>query len=83
MANTIHLQALGSVSAIFAEEVRPGMLLSWNYAYQEYECVSCEQVSACFFLLTERSLKDGKEYSRRIKRGRLIAAAWPKNHPNA
>lgn len=54
------------------------MLLSWNYSYQESVVVSIEKVSKCFFALTEKTLKDGKEYTRRVKAGRLIAAAMPK-----
>lgn len=76
MKKTIWLQSLGECSAIPSEEIKPGMLVSWNYAFQEYEVVSIRPVSKCFFEMVERNIKTGTEYKRRLKRGRLVAAQF-------
>lgn len=72
---TIHLQGLGEVDAVPVEVLTPGTLLAWNSSYGEYEVVGVEQVSAKFVALTERSVKTGEVFTRRMKIGRLVAVA--------
>ena len=74
----IHLQGIGEVEAIPAEEVKPGMLISWNYSPNGYEVVKIEKATPCFFALTERDVKTGETYLRRLKAGRLVAAEFPR-----
>ena len=74
----IHLQGIGKVEAIPAEEVKAGMLVSWNYSPNGYEVVSIERATTCFLNMTERDVKTGETYLRRVRIGRLVAAEFPK-----
>lgn len=74
MSNTIHLQGLGDLPAILASDLRVGMKLSWNYSYCGYEVVSIEEASAKFLKVVERNVKTGQEFTRRLKKDRLVAA---------
>ena len=75
---TIYLQGFGDVPAIPSQDVKPGMLLCWNGSWKESVVVSMEQTTPFFFHLVEADRQTGKEYLRRVKRDRLIAAFVPK-----
>lgn len=77
MANTIHLIAVGAVDAIPSSELQAGMQLVWNYG-SVYDVLAIREISAQFIEVTERSTETGKEYARRLKKSRLVAAFWPK-----
>jgi hypothetical protein len=77
----IHLQGIGNVRAIPARELKPGMLLSWNYSPNGYEVASVREVSPNFIEIVERNRESGKETPRRLKKDRLVAAEAPKPKP--
>jgi hypothetical protein len=73
----IHLQDIGDVPAIPARELKPGMRLSWNYAYKKYEVASIRDASKDFIEIVERNIETGSEHVRRLKKDRLVAASNP------
>ena len=67
VAQTKNLQGLGTVGAVKAEELMVGMKLCWNYSMGEYVVENIEKISKCFYKLTEKNIKSGKTYERKIK----------------
>ena len=70
-ADRIHLQGIGNAPAIQASELREGDRIMWNHGYT-YTVVSIVDVSAKFIAITERAA-DGREYTRRLRKDRLVA----------
>ena len=75
---TIHLQGIGRCHAIPAERLEPGMVLSWNYSPLAYEVVSVKFTSLHYMQVVERNIETGVEYTRKLKRDRLVVASKPK-----
>ena len=73
-SDSIRLQGIGWARAIPASELEVGMLLSWNYSPLGYEVISVRNVSRMFVELVERNRENGNEYTRRLKKDRLVAA---------
>lgn len=73
--NTVHLQGLGTYSAIPAADLRIGHILSWNYSPCGYEVVAIVDASPKFLKVTERNRKTGAETVRRINKATLVAAS--------
>ena len=73
----IHLQMIGQVPAKPASEVKPGDILSWNQSHRTHVAVSVRQVSPKFVELTEKNLKTGQTYTRRLGKDKLVAAEEP------
>ena len=72
---TKNLQGIGTVGAVKAEELMIGMKLCWNYSIGEYVVENIEKISKCFYKLTEKNIKSGKTYERKIKNDKLIGVA--------
>lgn len=72
------LQGIGLCAAIPAEQLEPGMLLSWNYSPLSYEVVSVELTTPHYMQIVERNVETGHEHTRKLKRTRLVAASKPK-----
>jgi hypothetical protein len=70
----IHLQSLGRVKAKPASELKVGDLLSWNYAYKEYQVKSIRDISPKSIEIIEVNINDGKEYKIRLLKKRLVAS---------
>ncbi len=75
--NAMHLQGIGSVTSIPASQLQVGMRLMWNYGYT-YNVLSVREKSAHSLEIVEQSTIDGKEWTRRLKKTRQVAAWWPK-----
>lgn len=73
MTQTLHLQGIGKCSAKAAGDVRVGDTLTWNYGYQ-YEVVAVEPCGKQSVRVTERSKDNGKEYTRTMRKTRLVVA---------
>lgn len=73
MKQTIHLQGIGKVTAKPVFDIKVGDVLSWNYAPDCSEVVAIEECGSKSVNLTERYFKDGKEYTRRFTKTRLVA----------
>jgi uncharacterized protein (DUF2147 family) len=69
----IHLQGIGKAPAKTAGELEVGDILTWNYGYR-YEVVAVTPCGKQSIRVTERSLKDGKEYTRTMRTSRLVSA---------
>ena len=76
-ARLIHLQYIGNVPAIPAEEAAVGMHVMYNWG-SHTTIESIEQISPPWLLFTERSDEFGTATKRRHPET-LIAAYWPKN----
>jgi hypothetical protein len=72
--NSIHLQGIGRVPAIPARDIKPGMILSWNASPRAYEVISIKDVSHHFVEVKERNRSTGQEFTRKLKKSRLVAA---------
>ncbi len=77
---TIHLQGIGRVPAVEAQDLRPGMILSWNDAPAEFKVISVRPLSSQYVELTEASRVTGEVFRRRLKKTRLVGASWPRGH---
>ena len=64
----------GDFAGIPAADLRPGMLLSWNYSPKGYEVVAVRPISANFIEIDEKNRSTGKITSRRLKKTRLVVA---------
>ncbi len=69
---SVHLQGIGRVTAKPAGEIRVGDDLYWNYGIR-YTVVAVEPCGTKSVNVTERSA-DGKQYTRRMLKTRLVAA---------
>jgi len=74
MTDSIHLQGIGRVPAIPARDLRPGMLLSWNYSWRAYKVESVKDASPMFMEVVETNVQTGRQSKRRLKKNRLVAA---------
>jgi hypothetical protein len=70
---TVHLQAIGRVRAKPAEELEPGDVTAWNYGVKE-TITSVERVAPKTVEVVMVG-KDGKEWTRRFRVGRLVGLA--------
>jgi hypothetical protein len=75
---TLHLQGIGRVAAVEAQDLKPGMILSWNYAPAKYMVLSVRSISAHYVELTEANRVTGEVSRRRLKKTSLIGASWPR-----
>lgn len=73
----VHLQMIGQVPAKPASEVKPGDILSWNQSHRTHVAVSVRQVSPKFVELTEKNIKTGQTFTRRLGKDKLVAAEEP------
>jgi hypothetical protein len=74
MSNTIHLQGIGRVPAKPASELKVGDILSWNCSPNGYVVVSVRDVSPKFIEIVEKNRSTEEEFTRRLKKDRLVAA---------
>ncbi|MER5615954.1 hypothetical protein [Streptomyces sp. NPDC002215] len=78
---TIHLHGIGRVPAVFAWELTVGDQLMHDYG-GICQITKIEDASPKFFDIVEVSAETGKEYSRRIKKDRLVARVPDAAHPH-
>ena len=71
---TIQLQGIGRCPAIAAEQLQPGMILSWNYSPRGYAVVSVAPKGKQSLTVVERNRETGKEYTRTLRKTRLVVA---------
>lgn len=84
MDNVIHLQGIGKVKAIPAEELKAGMHVVYNYGYT-YEVLSVEPLSPAFLNVALKASNKGtardinvdtdRVYYRKVKRSTLVGIA--------
>jgi hypothetical protein len=74
--HSIHLQGVGRVSGILAKDLQVHMRLMWNYG-STFEVIKITDKSAMFLEVIERST-EGKDYTRRLKKDRVVAGYWPR-----
>lgn len=79
--DTIHLQSVGTVPAIAAEKLRVGNVMMWNFGSTS-TVETIENASPYFLLVTEKT-KEGKLYSRKMKKSRLVAISPMREHWDA
>ena len=72
-AARMHLQGIGDYPAIPAGDLVVGDVLTWNYGYR-YEITSITPCGKQSVKVTEKSLADGTEYTRTMRRTRLVVA---------
>jgi hypothetical protein len=77
-SRSVHLQGIGRVPAVRADELQPGMLLSWNWAPAGYKIIAVRSISAHYVEVTEASRETGEVHRRRIKKDVMVAASWPR-----
>lgn len=78
-AQLVHLQGVGDMPGTPAGELEVGDRLMWNYG-TVYTVTAIVQPSPQFIRITERAdggSNAGEEYSRRLKRSRLVVRAKP------
>jgi len=68
----IHLQGIGQCPAKPAEAFAVGERMRWNYDHHGTKVVEVKEASAHFLWFTMED-RAGKQFQRRIKRGRMIA----------
>lgn len=71
----VHLQGVGDMPGTPAGELETGDRLMWNYG-SVYEVTSVRQASPQFVAITERG-SDGREWSRRLRKDRLVVRTRP------
>lgn len=76
--DSMHLQSVGRVAAIPASQLAVGMRLMWNGG-STYDVVSITDVSPAFLEIIECETRTGEEYTRRLKKSRLVAGYWSKS----
>lgn len=64
----IHLQSIGEVEAIQVKDIKPGIILLWNFGYTS-KVVSVENKGKSSKIITER---DGKQYTRTLRNTTLL-----------
>jgi hypothetical protein len=69
---TVYRIGLGQCAAQPVKTLVAGDILVWNYAYQ-YEVISVWQKSKTMWAITERSINNGKVYTRHMKGTSLVA----------
>ncbi|WP_326724723.1 hypothetical protein OHT59_40665 [Streptomyces sp. NBC_00243] len=69
---TIHLQDVGRVPAVEAQELTVGDQLMYNYG-SVYQITKIEDASPKFLRINEVSAETGEEYQRRVKKTSLMA----------
>ncbi|SEE83142.1 hypothetical protein SAMN05216483_6696 [Streptomyces sp. 2131.1] len=69
---TIHLQGVGRVPAVEAQDLSVGDQLMYNSG-SVYQITKIEDASPKFFRIFQVSTETGEEYSRRVKKDRLAA----------
>jgi hypothetical protein len=72
-SSMVHLQGIGDVNGIPAEELKAGDVSLWNYCYTGYRIDSVtERAKTCIDIM-HTDLETGIQYPRTLKRGRLVA----------
>lgn len=71
---TVHLQGLGNFTGIPASDLQPGMRILWNFGNTS-EVVEVSQKGQQSLRVIERI--NGTDYTRTMRRSRLVAAFWP------
>lgn len=74
--DSIHLQGVGRVKAMPASQLEVGMRLMWNGGSTS-DVMRIRDVSPAFLGIVERDTRTGKDYTRRLKKTRLVAGYWP------
>lgn len=69
----MHLQGIGDYPAIPAGELIVGDIITWNYGHR-YEITTITPCGNLSIKVTERALKDGQEYTRTMRKTRLVVA---------
>ena len=73
MTATMNLIGIGRCAAKPAGELEVGDVITWNYGYR-YEVVRIAPAGEQSVRIVERSLADGKEFTRVLRRNRLVVA---------
>lgn len=68
---TVHLQGIGLVRAIPAEQLQVGTRMVWNYGYVS-EVVAIEPKGKLSLSVTERSERSGELFTRTFRKTRLV-----------
>ena len=71
---TMNLIGFGRCAAKPAGDLQVGDTLTWNYGYQ-YRVVSIEQAGAKSIRIVEESVTNGKQFTRRLLKSRLVVAS--------
>lgn len=69
----IHLQGIGKVKAIPANELKIGSVIVWNYGYTSEVSEIAYSKTGKTLTVTLRSNTDGKTYDRKLGSNRLVA----------
>ncbi len=76
--NSIHLQGIGRCAAIPAQEIKVGMLISWNCSPNGHAVESIKEVSEHFIEIVEKDRNTQVISTRRLRKDRLVAAEFCK-----
>lgn len=71
---TVHLQGIGSRSAIYASDCKPGMKRLYNYGYA-YEIVAVEPLKSGKSVKITVQADNGKLYHKTMRNETLVAIA--------
>jgi len=74
MRNEIHLQYYGLAAAKPAQDFKPGEIMMWNFGHKS-KVVEVKEASKAFVAIRQ-ICSDGKEYTGRYKKTRLIAKGY-------
>lgn len=69
----IHLQGIGKQTAIEAGEIKPGMVLVWNYGIKSLVVEIAKETAKSLVIRTRSN--NGKIYDRRLLKSRLVGIA--------
>lgn len=69
--STIHLQSIGKVPAIQAQELRIGSIVLWNFGGKS-KVVSILKETACFITFEMYCTETKKNFERKLKKTRLV-----------
>lgn len=68
----VHLQGIGRVPAIEAEDLQPGMVMVWNFGWR-YKIVTVDLRGDSQIKVWAKSLKNGEMYTRILNKSTLVA----------
>jgi hypothetical protein len=74
LGGAVHLQSVGLVRAKRADEFKVGEFMGWNFG-SVTKVVAIREVSKCFLEVDEEL--NGKTYTRKMKKDRLVAIGKP------
>ena len=72
MSEYIHLQSVGKVPAIKAEDIKAGDGLMWNFGIV-YKVLSIDKETEKSIVISTQDVKGGEIYSQRLLKTRLVA----------